>query len=85
MTQGFQGYGFHLSTIHSEIIREVFGFFRVVVLLFLRIGPPLRVYFEQYPCNPLMTVQHGGMQTGIAPAQSPDSSALDSRKTVLHS
>ena len=38
--QGFPGYGFHLSTNHFEIIREVFGL-RRLVFLFLRLEAPL--------------------------------------------
>ena len=49
--QGFQGYGFHLSTNHFEILRTTYGL-RIFSFLFLRIGASLTVAFKQYPWNP---------------------------------
>ena len=37
--QGFQGYGFHLSTDHFEILREVYGLIRFVCFCFPELGP----------------------------------------------
>ena len=37
--RGFRGPGFHLSTNHFEVLREIYGVI-VFVFLFLRIGPP---------------------------------------------
>ena len=47
--QGFQGFGFHLSTNHVEIPRAVSGLEDCV--LFNYTWAPLTVYCKQYPWN----------------------------------
>ena len=49
--QGFQGHAFHLSANHFEIIRETYCL-RIVVFLFLRIGPPQQYILSSAPGIP---------------------------------
>ena len=58
-SQGFQGYGFHLSANPVEFLWEMNGL-TFVVLLFLRIWAPLTVYVKQYPWNRPNGTRRGG-------------------------